>query len=66
MGYAAINPTPREQIVRGVLYTLSNLGVRARVCVIVEVEDGEKIAKKTLNPRLGILGGVSILGTRVQ
>ncbi len=64
IGHAAINPVPREQIKNGVLEVLNRFKVKAKVCVIIEVLEGEKIAKKTLNPRLGIIGGVSILGTR--
>ncbi len=64
MGYAAINPTPREQIVRGVLYTLSTSVLGPGYVLLWKLKMVKKIAKKTLNPRLGILGGVSILGTR--
>jgi cobalt-precorrin-5B (C1)-methyltransferase len=65
VGMAAINPVPRKMLreaVEEVLnrYELSGRGVR----VVVSVPDGEEIAKKTLNGRLGILGGISILGTR--
>jgi cobalt-precorrin-5B (C1)-methyltransferase len=63
IGKAAINPTPMkmiEQIVREVAsQQLENQGVD----VVISVPDGEEISKKTDNPRLGILGGISILGT---
>ena len=64
VGESAINPVPRRQIKEALLEGLEASGVRSAVSVVVEVANGEKIAKKTLNPRLGILGGISILGTR--
>lgn len=64
VGQAAINPAPLRQIQRAVLETLEQLGCSARVHVLVEVPRGEELAAKTLNPRLGIIGGISILGTR--
>jgi cobalt-precorrin-5B (C1)-methyltransferase len=65
VGQAAINPVPRRMLreaAEDVLnrYEMSERGIR----IIVSVPDGEQIAKKTLNARLGILGGISILGTR--
>jgi len=64
VGESAINPVPRRQIKGAVLEGLEEAGVESAVSVVIEVANGEKIAKKTLNPRLGILGGISILGTR--
>jgi len=64
VGESAINPVPRQQIRESVLEGLKTTGLKSAVSVTIEVENGEKIAKKTLNPRLGILGGISILGTR--
>ena len=64
VGESAINPVPRKQIKAAVLEGLAESGLRGTVSVIIEVVNGEKIAKKTLNPRLGIIGGISILGTR--
>ncbi|WP_045219213.1 cobalt-precorrin-5B (C(1))-methyltransferase [Desulfonatronum thioautotrophicum] len=64
VGQAAINPGPRKQIRRALQDILDCFDLRARVDVYVEVPDGERLATKTLNPRLGIVGGISILGTR--
>ena len=64
VGEPAINPTPRRQIREAVREGLTEGGLTGTVSVIIDVVDGEKIAKKTLNPRLGIIGGISILGTR--
>lgn len=64
VGEAAINPSPRQQIIAAVEEALQNLASPAALQVRIEVPDGKRLAAKTLNPRLGILGGISILGTR--
>lgn len=61
VGLAAINPAPLAQIKAAVAEALPR-GLGAEV--LIEVPGGEALAQKTLNPRLGIVGGVSILGTR--
>ncbi|MGM0758625.1 MAG: cobalt-precorrin-5B (C(1))-methyltransferase CbiD [Thermodesulfobacteriota bacterium] len=64
VGQAAINPVPREQIRQAVTEALLSAGLSGPLQVTISVANGEKIAQKTFNPRLGILGGISILGTR--
>lgn len=64
VGQAAINPVPRRMIAHEVQEVLDACGAGRGVKVVISVKDGEEIAKKTLNSRLGILGGISILGTR--
>ncbi|RLA95005.1 MAG: cobalt-precorrin-6A synthase [Deltaproteobacteria bacterium] len=64
VGKPAINPAPRAQIERTVRETLKETGLRGAVRVEICVPKGEELAKETLNPRLGIVGGISILGTR--
>lgn len=64
VGEAAINPVPRRQIREATQEALMESGLRGAVSVVVDVVDGERIARKTFNPRLGIVGGISILGTR--
>ena len=58
VGGPAINPVPREMIIQAVR-EVTGRGLR----VVVSVPDGEQRARKTTNARLGILGGISILGT---
>lgn len=64
VGEPAINPGPRRQMERALLETLRLCGATGRVDVVVAAPEGERLALKTFNPRLGIEGGISILGTR--
>lgn len=61
VGGPAINPVPRSMISAAVAETV-DLAERG-VVVVISVPDGERMARKTTNRRLGILGGISILGT---
>lgn len=70
VGGPAINPVPRQQITANVLDAVREYAPggetflkQAGLEVIISVPGGEQIAQKTLNPRLGIIGGISILGT---
>ena len=62
-GEPAINPGPREQIRAAVAEALEESGLGAGARVVIEIPGGAELAKKTMNPRLGIHGGLSILGT---
>ncbi len=62
-GEPAINSGPRKMINQAIKDTLAKHGLQRAVSVEVFVPRGAEIAKKTLNARLGILGGISILGT---
>jgi cobalt-precorrin-5B (C1)-methyltransferase len=63
VGEPAINPMPRRFISEHVAAVAARFGGTGDVVVEVSVENGEELARKTWNPRLGILGGLSILGT---
>lgn len=62
-GEAAINPGPRRMITQAVGEALVSHGLAGTVAVEIFVPRGRDIARKTLNARLGIIGGISILGT---
>ncbi|MBI5642129.1 MAG: cobalt-precorrin-5B (C(1))-methyltransferase [Deltaproteobacteria bacterium] len=62
-GRPAINPVPLRMIRDSVLEEIKAAGITPSVVVRVIVPEGKKLAEKTMNPRLGILGGISILGT---
>ncbi len=62
-GAAAINSVPRKMIKQAALEELENAGLESGLKIIISVPEGEELAKKTFNPRLGIKGGISILGT---
>lgn len=66
VGEPAINPGPRTMIInaaRDALRSGKQLPNNATITITISVVDGGNLAKKTLNHRLGIVGGISILGT---
>jgi cobalt-precorrin-5B (C1)-methyltransferase len=62
-GEPAINPVPREMMRTAVREVAERFGASGDVIVELSIPGGEALAAKTLNARLGILGGLSILGT---
>ena len=62
-GRPAINPGPQKMITQAVTDVLKKKGLKQTVHTEIFVPEGKKLAEKTLNARLGILGGISILGT---
>ena len=63
VGGPAINPVPRKMITQEVLSAMQQFGCEEALRVVISVPDGQAIAPRTFNPRLGIEGGISILGT---
>lgn len=63
VGAAAINSMPRAMIQKNTLEVCELLDYCGGLKVMIFVPEGERLAKKTFNPRLGIVGGISILGT---
>ncbi len=63
VGEPAINPTPRKMVTESLTKILTKHNIDKGVIVTPFVPEGEKIALKTFNPRIGVVGGISILGT---
>lgn len=62
-GEAAINKVPRRMIEENVREICEKFGYHGGIDVRIEIPEGVKLAAKTFNPRLGIEGGISVLGT---
>ncbi len=63
VGAAAINSVPRRMIEACVRETCETLGYEGGISIQISIPGGEEMAAKTFNPRLGIVGGLSVLGT---
>lgn len=63
IGEAAINPVPREMIRRAVEEIAEEYECARGLSIVISIPAGVALAEKTFNPRLGIEGGISILGT---
>ena len=63
VGSAAINSVPRQMIRENLEEILAITDQNCGLSVVISVPEGERLAKQTFNPRLGIVGGISILGT---
>lgn len=63
VGAAAINAAPRRMIAHALAEVAQTYGYAGGFAVIISVPGGAEIAQKTFNPQLGIMGGISILGT---
>jgi len=63
VGEPAINPVPRRLITEHLEAIAAETGFAGGFSVTVGIDDGEAIARNTMNGKLGILGGLSVLGT---
>ena len=63
VGAAAINSTPRRMIAEQLERAMAKAGGAGGLRAVISAPEGEALAKRTFNPRLGIVGGISILGT---
>ena len=63
VGAAAINSIPREMITKELSETALRYGYKGGFSVVIYIPGGEELAKRTFNPRMGIKGGISVIGT---
>ena len=63
VGAAAINSTPRRMITEGVEAVCTACGYGGGIRITISIPDGLALADKTFNPRIGIVGGISVIGT---
>ncbi|WP_409969938.1 cobalt-precorrin-5B (C(1))-methyltransferase CbiD [Bengtsoniella intestinalis] len=63
IGQAAINSVPRQMIARELQSVLTQTQSQGGLRSVISIPDGARLASKTFNPRLGIEGGISVLGT---
>jgi len=63
VGNAAINHVPREMITAEVKNIAREADFHGVIRVVISCPEGEELARRTFNPRLGIIGGISIIGT---
>lgn len=63
IGAAAINSMPRKMIANEISSICEKYNYDGGIDVVINIPNGEELAKKTFNPQLGIIGGISVLGT---
>ena len=63
VGHVAINPVPRQMILGAVEEVVRMAAFDGALLVEIQIPDGERLAAQTFNPKLGIQGGISVLGT---
>lgn len=63
VGEPAINPVPRQMIKDHLIALAQKYDYNAGFEITISIQNGEALAQKTMNPRLGIMGGLSVLGT---
>jgi len=63
VGEPAINPVPRKMITEAIHSVFPDIAADKALCLTFSIPDGKQRAEKTLNERLGIVGGLSLLGT---